>query len=286
MKFLKRKRFELFNKKEEKLFSKPIFATSRLKTGIIVLIIISFFLLNLPSFSQRIRNFFYTISEPIQGWLWQKGARLFDFFDWLSKAKIVWQENEILKLENQELVQKTIGFEELRMENDVLRKALDLDLAGEFELIISDIIGREISEDYLIIDKGSKDGVVFGFPVITQQKSLVGKIIQVYETISKVQLLTSEDSSFDVKIFEKEIYGLVKGKGNFNLSLEFVPREKELNVKDKVITTSLGGNFPKGLLVGEIKEVKKSDIASFQEAILESGFDSRKLNNLFLITNF
>ena len=286
MKFLKRKRFELFNKKEEKFFSKSTFTTSRLKVGIIVLIIISFFLLNLPSFSQRIRNFFYTISEPIQGWLWQKGGGLFDFFDWLSKAKRVWQDNENLKLENQELIQKSIEFEQLRRENDVLREALDLDLRGEFELIISDIIGREISEDYLIIDKGSEDGVAFGFPVITQQKSLVGKIIQVYETTSKIQLLSSENSSFDVKIFEKEIYGLVKGKGNFNLSLEFVPREQELNVKDKVITTSLGGNFPKGLLVGEIKEIKKSDIASFQEAVLEPSFDSKKLDYLFLITNF
>lgn len=286
MKFLKRKRFELFNKKEEKFFSKPTFTTNRLKVGIIVLIIISFFLLNLPSFSQRIRNFFYTISEPIQGWLWQKGGGLFDFFDWLSKAKRVWQENENLKLENQELIQKSIEFEQLRRENDVLREALDLDLAGEFELIISDIIGREISEDYLIIDKGSKDGVVFGFPVITQQKSLVGKIIQVYETTSKIQLLSSDNSSFDVKIFEKEIYGLVKGKGNFNLSLEFIPREQELNVRDKVITTSLGGNFPKGLLVGEIKEVKKSDISSFQEAVLEPGFAIKELDYLFLITNF
>lgn len=286
MKFLKRKRFELFSKKEEKFFSKAIFATSRLKVGIIVLIIISFFLLNLPSFSQRIRNFFYTISEPIQGWLWQKGGGLFDFFDWLSKAKIVWQENESLKLENQELIQKSIELEQLRRENDVLRGALDLDLAGEFELIISDIIGREISEDYLIIDKGSKDGVVFGFPVITQQKSLVGKVIQVYETTSKIQLLSSENSSFDVKILEKEIYGLIKGKGNFNLSLEFIPREQELKARDKVITTSLGGNFPKGLLVGEIKEIKKSDISSFQEAVLEPGFDSRKLDYLFLITNF
>lgn len=286
MKFLKRKRFELFTGKKEKFFSKDIFAVSRLKAGIIVLIIISFLLLNLPSFSQRIRNFFYTISEPIQGWLWQKGGGLFDFFDWLSKAKIVWQENENLKLENQELIQKSIELEQLRRENDVLRKALGLDLAGEFELIISDIIGREITEDYLIIDKGSKDGVVFGFPVITQQKSLVGKVIQVYETTSKIQLLSSGNSSFDVKIFEKEIYGLVKGKGNFNLSLEFIPREQELNTRDKVITTSLGGNFPKGLLVGEIKEIKKSDISSFQEAVLEPGFDGRKLDYLFLITNF
>ena len=276
MKLLKGKQFSL----------KAGFGSSRLKIGIIVLIIISFFLLNLPSFSQRIRNFFYSISEPIQKWLWQKGGGVSDFFDWLFKAKGVWQENENLKLENKELIAKIIGLEQLRGENEVLRTALDLGLEEEFELIISEVIGKEIAEDYLIIDKGSKDGIAFGFPVISERKSLVGKVVQVYETTSKIQLLTSENSSFDAKIFEKEVYGLVKGRGNFNLSLEFIPREEEINVRDKVITTSLGGNFPKGLLVGEIKEVKKSDIASFQEALLEPGFNSKELDYLFLITNF
>lgn len=276
MKLLKGKQFS----------SRVGFGSSRLKIGIIVLIIISFFLLNLPSFSQRIRNFFYTISEPIQKWLWQKGGGVSDLFDWLFKAKRVWQENENLKLENKELIAKIIELEQLRGENEVLRTALDLGLEEELELIISEVIGKEIAEDYLIIDKGSKDGIAFGFPVISERKSLVGKIVQVYETTSKIQLLTSKNSSFDAKIFEKEVYGLVKGRGNFNLSLEFIPREEEINVRDKVITTSLGGNFPKGLLVGEIKEVKKSDIASFQEALLEPGFNSKELDYLFLITNF
>jgi len=167
-----------------------------------------------------------------------------------------------------------------------LRTALNLSLQEEFKLIISQVIGKEIAGDYLIIDKGSEDGVVFGFPVITQQKSLVGKVTQVYESTSKIQLLTSKDNSFDVEIFEKEIYGLAKGKGNFNLLLELIPREKEINLTDKIITTALGGNFPKGLLVGEIKKVKKSDVASFQEAEIQPAFDIREIDYLFLITNF
>ncbi len=287
MRFLDKEQFQIFNKKNRKFFPQSKLHSQRLKVGIIIFIIISLFLFNLSPFSGRIKNFFYSLSEPVQKWLWEKGGGISDFFDWLLKAKRVWQENENLKLENQELRQKSIELEQLiRKENEFLRTALNLNLQEEFKLIISQVIGKEIAGDYLIIDKGSEDGIAFGFPVITQQKSLVGKVIQVYESTSKIQLLTSEDNSFDVEIFEKEIYGLAKGKGNFNLLLERVPPEKEINLGDKVITAALGGNFPEGLLVGEIKKVKKSDVASFQKAEIQPAFDIREIDYLFLITNF
>lgn len=286
MKFLNKNQFKIFNKKDKKLFSRLGFSPYGLKLGIIALIIFSFFLLNLSPFSGKIKDFFYSISEPAQRWLWVKGGGVFDFFEWVLKMKKFQQENEKLKLENKELITKNIGLELLRRENEILRTALNLDLEEEFELILSQVIGKEISEDYLIIDKGSVDGIEFDLTVITQQKSLIGKVVQVYENTSKIQLLTSKNSSFDVEIFEKEIYGLVKGEGNFNLLLDLIPREKEINIEDKVITSALGGNFPKGLLVGEIKKVKKSDIASFQKAELEPAFDIKKLDYLFIITNF
>ncbi|XOA43168.1 MAG: rod shape-determining protein MreC [Candidatus Nealsonbacteria bacterium] len=286
MRFLDKEQFQIFNKKNRKFFPQSKLHSQRLKVGIIIFIIISLFLFNLSPFSERIKNFFYSLSEPVQKWLWEKGGGISDFFEMILRMKRLEQENEKLKLENQELKSKDTKLEQLRRENETLRTALNLNLQEEFKLIISQVIGKEIAGDYLIIDKGSEDGIAFGFPVITQQKSLVGKVIQVYESTSKIQLLTSKDNSFDVEIFEKEIYGLAEGKGNFNLLLELIPREKEINLTDKIITTTLGGNFPEGLLVGEIKKVKKSDVASFQEAEIQPAFDIREIDYLFLITNF
>lgn len=286
MRFLDKEQFQIFNKKNRKFFPQSKLHSQRLKVGIIIFIIISLFLFNLSPFSERIKNFFYSLSEPVQKWLWEKGGGISDFFEMILRMKRLEQENEKLKLENQELIIKNINLEQLRRDNEILLTALNLNLQEEFKLIISQVIGKEIDGDYLIIDKGSEDGIAFGFPVITQQKSLVGKVIQVYESTSKIQLLTSKDNSFDVEIFEKEIYGLAEGKGNFNLLLELIPREKEINLTDKIITTTLGGNFPEGLLVGEIKKVKKSDVASFQEAEIQPAFDIREIDYLFLITNF
>ncbi|MFQ6049824.1 MAG: rod shape-determining protein MreC [Candidatus Paceibacterales bacterium] len=258
-----------------------------LKIGAIVFLMIAFFvLLNLTSFSKKVKNFFYLISEPIQKWLWKIGMGVSDFFEAISEMKNLKKENEELKSKIQELLAENTALKELKEENEILREALNLGLGEEFVLNLSQVIGKEISKDSLIINRGSVDGITIGLPVITQQKALVGKISEVYENFSKVQLLTLKDNSFDVKISEKEIYGLAKGKGNFKLSLELIPREKEIKIGDKIITVALGGNFPLGLLIGEAQKIKKSDIEPFQTAEIKPAFEIGDLDYLFIITNF
>jgi len=78
---------------------------------------------------------------------------------------------------------------------------------------------------------------------------------------------------------------VAKGKGSLRLFLEFIPQEKEIRVGELIITTSLGGIFPKGLLVGEIEEVFRSDIEPFQKAKIYPFFDLEKIENLFIITD-
>ncbi len=276
----------MFNKKRKKSFLTIGSRPQDWKIGLMVLIIVSLFLLNIPFFSAGVRNFFYSLSEPLQNWFWEKGGVVSDFLEMVLRMKKIEQENEKLKSENQELISKNIELEQLRKENEVLRTALNLRPEEEFDLTLSQVIGKETSNDYLIINKGSLDGLAFGFPVITQEKSLVGRISEVYESISKVKLSTSKDISFDAEILGKEIYGLAKGEGNLNLLFDLVPREKEINEGDKVITAVLGGNFPRGLLVGEIKEVKKSDVALFQQAEIQPAFSIGEIDYLFIITNF
>lgn len=262
--------------------------------------IISFFVFsNLTFFSKKIKNFFYLISSPFQKWLWETGSKISNFFEWILKIKNLKKENEELKLKVQELLTEKAALIEIKKENETLREALNLGLEKDFELNLVRVIAKDASKDYLVINKGLKDGLKIGLPVITQQKVLVGKIGEVYDNFSKVQLITSKDSSFDVKIIEKEsnqsatssdsqvtIYGLAKGKGSFKISLEFIPKEKEIKTNDIVVTAVLGGVFPPDLLVGEIQSIKKSDITSFQTAEVKPSFLIQDLDSLFVIKNF
>lgn len=267
-----------------------------MKIGAIIILLIIFIIvvLNLTGYQKEVKNLFYLISAPIQKTFWQVGDRVSDFFEAITEIKNLKKETENLKLKNQELLAEIVLLKELKKENEILRTALDIGLEKEFRLAIAEVLGKDISQDSLIIDKGSEDGISKDLPVITQQKTLVGKINEVYENFSKVQLLTDKESSFDAKISETpyqnefnagqaEIYGVVKGKGNFKLYLELIPGEEEIKEGDLVITTSLGGIFPGGILVGQIKEVKKSDIEPFQQAEIKPAFDIKELKMLFII---
>jgi len=256
------------------------------KIVISVLVIFLFVFLNLGPISSKVKNFFYLISEPAQKWLWQKGNNLSNFFETISEIKSLKKESDNLKLKIKTLESENLVLIELKKENEILRKALEIGLKKDFKLVFAQVIGKDVSQDSILIDQGSKDGVRVGLPVITQQKTLVGKISQVYENFSKVQLLSNKESSFDAKISEKEIYGIVKGKGNFKFYFDLIPKDQELKEGDFLVTSALGGVFPPGLLIGEIKEVKKSDVELFQKAEIKPAFDITELKFLFVITEW
>jgi rod shape-determining protein MreC len=129
----------------------------------------------------------------------------------------------------------------------------------------------------------------------------LGKIGQVYDRFSEVILISNKESSFGAKILVGEseedksssspfaearvIDGIVKGKGSFNLYFDLIPREKEISERELVITSVLGGIYPQGLLVGEIKTIRKSDIEPFQTAEITPLFNVKNLDYLFIITD-
>lgn len=246
-------------------------------TGILLIGLLFFF-------QNEVKNFFYFISSPIQKGFWEAGKGISIFFETISEIKKLKKENEKLELKINQLLAENERLKELKKENETLREALNLGLEEQFELKLVRVIGKDISQDFLLIDKGFKDGLVEGFPVITQQKSLVGKIVKTYKDFSKVQLLTAKNFSFDAKVSEKEISGLATGKGSFKIFLELVRKEKEIIIGDKVLTSALGGKFPAGILVGEIKKIKSSDVSPFQEAEIQPAFNIQKLDFLFVIT--
>ena len=247
-------------------------------TVLAVLVIVA-----LNFYQKQVRNFFYLISAPIQKTFWRAGDRVYDFFETILDIKNLKKENEGLKLKIQSLLAENVQLLELKKENETLRTALNLGLEKEFKLTLTQVIGKDISQDSLIIDKGSDGGILKGQPVITQEKNLVGKINEVYKNFSKVQLSSHKDSSFDAKIPDTEIYGLIKGNGNFKVFFDLIPKDKEIKKGDLVVTAAAGGIFPEGLLVGEVKDVKKSDIEPFQKVEISPSFDVNEINHLFIL---
>jgi len=243
-------------------------------------------LLSLNFYQGGTRNFFYSLSEPIQKVLWKTSQKTSDLFGIIFKIKDLKKEADNLKLENQKLLAEIANLKEVKKESESLREALEIGLQEEFNLSLAEIIGKDINDDSILINKGAKDGILKGLPVITESKVLLGKISEVSQDFSKVMLISSKKSSLDAKVQDKEIQGIVEGKGNLSLSLRLLPQEKGIEEEDLIVTTSLGGIFPKGLLIGRVKEMERNDIRPIQEAKLLPFFDLTQLETVFIISSF
>lgn len=240
-------------------------------------------------FLNEVKNAFYTITSPIQNVLWKKGEEFSDFLQTLVKLRSLKIENQELLKQNQKLLSIMGEIKDLRKENQTLREALNLGLEKDFEMILVEVISKETEGDFILISKGSEEGISESMPIITKEKIVVGTIEKVYKNFSRVLLLSNQKSSFDVEIQSEEgdeIYGLAQGEGDLRIRLKFVPQEEKITEGDMVFTTVLAGIFPKGLLVGEIGEVKKTDVSAFQEAEINPYFKRNLSEILFVIKNF
>ena len=255
--------------------------------AVLVLLAIIVIVSNFTGFSKNIKNFFFLISSPIQKSFWQAGKNVSVFSAGILEVRILKKELDKLYLKNQELLSQIVAIIELKKENEVLREALGLGLEKEFQLMLVQIISKDISQDSILINKGKKDGVLEGWPVITGEKVLLGRIGQVYSRFSEVILISNKKSSFDAKISDTEIYGIVKGEEKFKIYLDLIPKDKAIfEGKDVIITSALGGVYPQGLLVGEIKTISKSDTDPFQRAEITPFFNIKNLDYLFIITEW
>lgn len=257
------------------------------RNKIFSLIILFLIVIALNFFQKELKSFFYYFSSPIQETFWGAGEKGSDFLEGLLSFSSLQNEIDSLKEEKQGLISEILKLKEREKENVSLRKALDLGLEKEYKLSLAQIISKDFSEDIVLINKGSSDGVKEEMIAITENKVLVGKVIEVFDKYSKVMLASHQDLSFDVKIEqeEKEISAIANGQGDSNISLSFIPQEENIFAGDIVSTSYLGGIFPECLLIGEIEDVKKSDVDPFQIAKIKNALNIKEIKNIFLIIN-
>ena len=257
-----------------------------IKYGLIVLALtVILIVVNVTCFSKKIKNFFYFASAPIQKIFWHAGSNVSTFFETILEIKNLKQKTDDLEIENQRLLSEIARLKELSKENEELREAMQVGLQKEYSLYFAAIIGKDTSQEFIVIDKGSNNGVAENMAVITSQKVLIGRVAEVYDNFSRVQLISNTKSSFDVKVQDKDITGLLKGEGNQRVLLDLVPTDKEISEGDIVITSELGGIFPAGILIGKVSSVRKSDTKPFQQANLNTFFKLKESDKVFIIVS-
>jgi rod shape-determining protein MreC len=186
------------------------------------------------------------------------------------------------------LVIENVRLREAEIENATLREQLGFKEANpDFRLVAAEVIGRDPSNflEYILIDRGSSDGITANMPVVTSQ-GLVGRIVEVYPRSSRVLLITDPSSSVNALIQSSRATGVVQGQTDGSLVMRYIQQGEEVKVGDLVLTSGLGGHFPKRLIVGQVTSVRQRDVEPFQEAEVKPTVQFNHLEIVLIITNF
>lgn len=180
-------------------------------------------------------------------------------------------ENFMLREQNAILSKRAMERDALEEENNRLRSLLDLKQKKFSDGIPATIIGRDWREWFraVVIDKGEESGVTFSAAVVTPTgdvPSLVGRVLEVGGTSSKVLLITDAASAVSVRIEGKEDVGLLEGSNRPWISLNYLTQSSQVEAGDRVITAGLGGVFPAGIPVGVIESVAPAPDGYFKTA--------------------
>ncbi|HQP46070.1 MAG TPA: rod shape-determining protein MreC, partial [Flexilinea sp.] len=138
---------------------------------------------------------------------------------------------------------------------------------------------------YILIDKGSDDGIAYNMPVVTE-KGLVGRISAVTASAARVQLITDAGSLVNAHVVEADADGVVRGSVTADLTIEMVSPEAELQAGQIVQTSGLGGNFPAEVVIGQILNVNKLENELFQSASIQPAEDFSNLQAVLVVANF
>lgn len=252
---------------------------------IIILILLVVFGLN-KLFGQTLKNSFFSFFAPLQKFLWQQSESCSNLFNGFFNSKILKIENENLRKENFIFKNEILRLKSFQQENETLRKALEIELQKDFKLILVNVLSKKSEEDSILINRGEKDGVLAGMPLISEEKVLIGKVGKVFSNFSQVDLISKKDFIFSVEVQNEEnsILGAIRGQGNFRIKIELLPKDAQVKPGDMVSTSMLGGIFPKNLLVGEIKSIDKAAPKTFQQGEVMPYFRKIDLEQLFLIS--
>ena len=246
---------------------------------------LSLIFLNPKGFFNPLRGFFLMVSAPVQGMFYQASGKIGETVYFLKSLSELKNENANLLKENNFLAAKIAELEQEKSENITLREQLNLLPRDKFNLVGGFVIGRDPqgSESWIIFDKGEKDGIAPGMPAIISNGILIGKVEEVYSGSSRINLLTGSNSFVNVADVETGAKGSARGEYGLGIVLDMVTQSDVLNEGDSVVTSGLGSNIPRGLLVGKIKEVKKSQDKLFQEAVIVPRAKYSRLDVIFVI---
>lgn len=226
---------------------------------------------------------------PLQSVISFMSKKIADIFDYFKDVKITKAENEELLRRISELEKENRELERLERENKELREALNfLDQMESFEPIGCTIIAKDPGNwfEVFTINRGSKDGIEINAPVITAY-GLVGRVSEVDLFTSKVVSIIDMDSTVAARLSRSRDIMIVRGDASLRNSglcrMDYISPDVDIIPGDIVETSGLGGIYPKGIIIGQVKEVIRNEGQFDSYAIITPVVDFKRLEEVIVL---
>jgi rod shape-determining protein MreC len=259
-----------------------------LQTTIIFLVVGGIMALALGGYFSSASNVFTGSLVNLQTWFSARFVAVQDFLTAPRDIASLRQRNAELEGEVSELQSQVIQLQQKVGETQILAALVDFAQANpENRYKGAAVIGRDPSPflHYVIINRGSNDGILRGMPVVTNQ-GLIGRIDAVIADAARVQLITDPASSVNVRLQNAETEASLVGSVTGDVNLQMIPQDINVQPGDLVLTSGLGGGYPADLIIGQVVNVRSRDFDLFQQATVQPVVDFNRLEIVLVIVNF
>jgi rod shape-determining protein MreC len=194
------------------------------------------------------------------------------------------QENLRLKARIKVLEFENSEYQEVLLTNKRLHDLLNIQDKPDDPLLPAMVTGWDSSGMFksIIIDKGSREGVAINMAAVNSE-GVVGRVVSVSPHFSQVLLITDQNSAIDGLVQSSRGRGMVKGRGSDECYFDYVIKTCEIKQGDTIVTSGLGGVFPKGLCLGRVRSVDDSPYKLFKDVRVIPAVNFNKLEEVLII---
>jgi rod shape-determining protein MreC len=232
--------------------------------------------------------------RPIQGALDQIAGGIASIGTAITEIDRLRIDNSALRDENARLADENARLQETKRENDQLTALLQLKSGFDFETTAASVIGREPSEfrRRITLDKGTDDGLSEGDVVIAAGGALAGRITEIGPGSSTVVLLTDAESTVIGQLASNAATGEVVGQLGGVLVMNQIDSSAQVGLNDEVLTagitlaSGIRSPYPKGLLIGQVVDVRRDANDVVQTAFLQPTADLDRLEYVLVILDY
>ena len=261
---------------------------------IAILLVVMILTITISRYASPQSSFISVITTPVQRFTSFLSGKVGEISDNFANSEEISAENEELKNRIAELENQLTDYERVKQENEYYKQFLDLKQENaDFELEEANVIARDPNEllyRTFTIDKGSLNGVAQNDPVVAQGRYLVGYVYEVSPSQSTVMTVLNPNISISAVVNRTSDIGSISGEVTLAedglCRMTGLSRSSGAAAGDRVVTTSLGGTFPDGLIIGTITEIlpSGSDISNY--AVIEPSADFDDLSFVMVIKGF